>query len=70
MHILQIEGMTCESCKRSISNAISNAAPGIAFEVDLRRNQVRFRIANSEQQASIRNAIRAAGFGILETARS
>lgn len=69
MHILQIEGMTCEGCKRAISNAISNAVPGMAFEVDLRRNQVRFRSATPEQQADIRNAIRAAGYGILESAQ-
>lgn len=70
MHILLIEGMTCDACKRAISNAISNAAPAIAFEVDLRRNQVRFKAVSSEQQAAIRNAIRAAGYGILETGRN
>ena len=69
MHILQIEGMTCEGCKRAISNAISNAAPGLAFEIDLRRNQVRFRASTPDQEADIRNAIRAAGYGILESAK-
>lgn len=69
MHILQIEGMTCEGCKRAISNAISNAAPGVPFEVDLRRNRIRFRAVTREQQADIRNAIRAAGYGILDSVR-
>ena len=45
MHILQIEGMTCDACKRAISNAISNAVPGMAFEVDLRRKQVRYPVS-------------------------
>ena len=69
MHILQIEGMTCEGCKRAISSAISNAVPGLPFEIDLRRNQVRFRASTPEQQAVVRNAIRAAGYGILESAQ-
>ena len=69
MHILQIEGMTCDACKRAISNAISNAVPGMAFEVDLRRKQVRYRNASSSQQAAVRNAIRDAGYGILESGR-
>ena len=70
MHILSIEGMTCEACKRAISNAISNAVPGMAFEVDLRRNQVRYRDASPNEQAAVRNAIRDAGYGILESGRN
>jgi copper chaperone CopZ len=67
MHILQIEGMTCDACKRAISNAISLAAPGIAFEVDLRRRQVRFRDLPAEKQALVRNAVRDAGYGIVDS---
>lgn len=67
MHILQIEGMTCEACKRAISNAIGLAAPGLAFEVDLRRHQVRFRDLPADRQVLVRNAIRDAGYGILES---
>jgi len=67
MHILQIEGMTCEACKRAISNAIGLAAPGIAFEVDLPRRQVRFRDLPAEKQALVRNAIRDAGYGIVDS---
>jgi copper chaperone CopZ len=67
MHILQIEGMTCDACKRAISNAISLAAPGIAFEVDLPRRQVRFRNLPAEKQALVRNAIRDAGYGIVDS---
>lgn len=69
MHILLIEGMTCEACKRAISNAISNAVPGMTFEIDLRRKQVRYRNATAEQQVAVRNAIRDAGYGILESGR-
>lgn len=69
MHILQIEGMTCEACKRAISHAISHAAPGLAFEVDLRRKQVRFKDLPASQQAAVRNAIRDAGYGILDSDR-
>lgn len=68
MHILQIEGMTCDACKRAISNAIGLAAPGVAFEVDLSRRQVRFRgDLPVEKQALVRNAIRDAGYGIVDS---
>ncbi|WP_341701948.1 heavy metal-associated domain-containing protein [Ferrovibrio sp.] len=66
MNILDIEGMTCEGCKRAISNAISNAAPGTAFEVDLRRHQVRIGNLPPERLALIRNAIRDAGYGVAD----
>lgn len=67
MHTLQIEGMSGEACKRAISNAISLAAPGTAFEVDLRRRQVRIGRLPAGLLAEIRNAIRRAGYGILES---
>ncbi|WP_341910464.1 heavy metal-associated domain-containing protein [Ferrovibrio terrae] len=67
MYVLSIEGMTCEACKRAISTAIGLAAPGIPFEVDLARNQVRFNALPTTAQATVRNAIRDAGYGILET---
>jgi copper chaperone CopZ len=67
MHVLSIEGMTCEACKRAISNAIGLAAPGVPFQVDLARNEVRFNTLPTEQFARVRNAIRDAGYGILET---
>lgn len=70
MHILQIEGMTCDACKRAISNAIGLAAPGIAFEVDLPHRQVRFRDLPAEKQALVRNAIRDAGYGIVDSDRA
>lgn len=70
MHILLIEGMTDEASKRIISNAISNAVPGMTFEVDLRRKQVRYRNASPSQQAAVRNAVRDAGYGILESSRN
>lgn len=70
MHILMIEGMTDEASKRAISNAISNAVPGMTFEVDLRRRQVRYRQASPGQQAAVRNAIRGAGYGILESGQN
>lgn len=70
MHILTIEGMTCDACKRAISNAISNALPGLVFEVDLRRKQVRCKNLPADKQAVLRNAIRDAGYGILESDRA
>lgn len=70
MHILTIEGMSCDACKRAISNAISNAAPGLAFEVDLPRKQVRFRDLPTDRQSVVRNAIRDAGYGILDSDQS
>ncbi|MFC3677383.1 heavy-metal-associated domain-containing protein [Ferrovibrio xuzhouensis] len=67
MHVMNIEGMTCEGCKRAISNAISLAAPGTTFEVDLRRKQVRVGNLPPDRLAVIRNAIRDAGYSILDS---
>lgn len=67
MYVLSIEGMTCDACKRAISNAISHALPGLAFEVDLPRKQVRVKDLRADRQAVLRNAIRDAGYGILDS---
>jgi len=67
VHVLMIEGMTCDACKRAISNAIGLAAPGLPFEVDLDRQQVRFNDLPADRFALVRNAIREAGYGIVET---
>lgn len=67
MHVINVEGMTCEGCKRAISNAISHAAPGTTFEVDLNRKQVRVRDLPADRLAAIRNAIRDAGYAILDS---
>jgi copper chaperone CopZ len=67
MHVLNIEGMSCEACKRAISNAISNALPGLVFEVDLPGKQVRVNDLPADRLAALRNAIRDAGYGILDT---
>jgi len=69
MHILDIEGMTCDACKRAISNAISHASPGTTFEVDLRRHQVRLGNLPPDRLAIVRNAIREAGYAILDSGR-
>ncbi|MEK9968281.1 MAG: heavy metal-associated domain-containing protein [Ferrovibrio sp.] len=69
VHILMIEGMSCEACKRAISSAINLAAPGTAFEVDLERKQVRFNDLPPDRFSLVRNAIREAGYGIIETGR-
>jgi copper chaperone CopZ len=68
MYGLNIEGMTCESCKRAISTAIGLAASGTPFEIDLTQQQVRFNALSAEQVTLVRNAIRDAGYGILSTA--
>lgn len=67
MHVMNVEGMTCEGCKRAISNAISLAVPGTAFEVDLKRKQVRVGNLPPDRLALIRNAIRDAGYSILDS---
>lgn len=67
MHVMNVEGMTCEGCKRAISNAISLAVPGTTFEVDLRRKQVRVGNLPPERLVLIRNAIRDAGYSILDS---
>lgn len=67
MIVLKIEGMTCEGCKRAIGNAIGHAAPGVKFEVDLRRRQVRINHLSADLLALVRNAIREAGYGIRDS---
>jgi copper chaperone CopZ len=67
MHVMNVEGMTCEGCKQAISNAISHAVPGIRFEVDLARKQVRVGDLPADRLALVRNAIRDAGYSILDS---
>ena len=67
MHVMNVEGMTCDGCKRAISNAISHAVPGTPFEVDLKRKQVRVGNLPPDRLAMVRNAIRDAGYSILDS---
>lgn len=67
MHVMKIEGMAGEGSRRAISHAISHAVPGTPFEVDLKRKQVRVGRLSPDRLALVRNAIRDAGFAILDS---
>lgn len=60
MGVYRVVGMHCEGCVRAVRNAIGEAVPGAAVEVDLEKGLVR--VEGVEDAALIGKAIDAAGF--------
>lgn len=56
----RVEGMTCEGCKKAVTNAIRTAIPGAGVEVDLARGLVT--ISGAADEVRIRTAVETAGF--------
>ncbi|WP_042700825.1 heavy-metal-associated domain-containing protein [Azospirillum sp. B506] len=56
----KVDGMTCSGCARSVSNAITRAAPDAAVTVDLATGTV---LVDGDVPAEVvRQAVEAAGF--------
>lgn len=56
----KVGGMTCGGCARSVSNAITKAAPAAAVTVDLATGTVM--VDGGVPQDTVRTAVEAAGF--------
>ncbi len=62
---LQVVGMTCQGCVRSVSAAMERVAPGAVASVDLSSGDVRLRAPiTAEIRATLAQAIEAAGFEV------
>lgn len=62
----KVDGMTCGGCARSVSNAITKAAPDAVVTVDLATGTV---LVDGEVPADVvRQAVEAAGFDFGGTA--
>ena len=60
MMSFQVEGMSCDHCRRAVTAAIRSVAPGAPVEVDLDSGRVR--VAATADRAAIAAAIRNAGY--------
>lgn len=56
----RVDGMTCSGCARSVSNAITKAAPNAAVTVDLATGTVM--VAGGIPAELVQQAVEAAGF--------
>ncbi|ALG71463.1 heavy metal transporter [Azospirillum thiophilum] len=56
----KVDGMTCGGCARSVSNAITKAAPDAAVTVDLATGTVL--VEGGIPADTVREAVEAAGF--------
>ena len=56
----KVDGMTCGGCARSVSNAITKAAPDVAVTVDLATGTVL--VDGGVPADVVRQAVEAAGF--------
>ena len=56
----RVTGMTCGGCVRSLTKAITRAAPGAAVSVDLAAGTVT--VDGDAQDAAVAGAVEAAGF--------
>ncbi len=56
----KVDGMTCGGCARSVSNAITKAAPNAAVTVDLATGTVL--VEGGIPADTVREAVEAAGF--------
>jgi len=61
----RVDGMTCEGCIRSITNALRKAQPDAYVEVDL--DGATIRVAGAGEDA-VRGAVERAGFTYLGAA--
>ena len=62
MVVLNVEGMSCQGCVRSVTNALTKLDPDASVDVSLPDGMVK--VASSRDRAAIAGAIEAAGFDV------
>lgn len=62
MVVLNVEGMSCQGCVRSVTNALTQLDPGAKVDVTLETGVVAVETARS--RAELAAAIEAAGFDV------
>ncbi|CAK0773967.1 Heavy-metal-associated domain-containing protein [Azospirillaceae bacterium] len=60
MTTYRVEGMTCQGCAKSVSNAITRLAPTVVVTVDVARSEVS--IAGAVAPDTVEQAVTEAGF--------
>lgn len=61
---LQVEGMTCQHCAATVMKSVKQTAGTENVLVDLEKKQVEFELKDSAKLASIKDAIRSAGYDV------
>jgi copper chaperone len=62
MVVLNVEGMSCQGCVRSVTNALTKLDPAAQVEVSLQDGTVA--VTSTRQRAELAAAIEAAGFDV------
>ncbi|MFA5121258.1 heavy-metal-associated domain-containing protein [Zavarzinia sp.] len=62
MQVLEVTGMTCGGCAKSVEKAVAKVAPDAAPKVDLDAGKVSF--ADGVDPKAVAQAIERAGFGV------
>lgn len=62
---LSIGGMTCENCARRVENAL-NALDGVWATVDIASHTARVRCKRPPDQRQLADAVRAAGYVVMD----
>ena len=66
MYVLQVDGMTCGGCVRSLTNAVTIVDQAAKVEVDLASKRVQ--IDSNAPLAALTEAISDAGYTVLASA--
>ena len=62
--IIRIQGMHCENCRRSVTNAL-NDIEGVSAHVSLKKNQAVVSYDRPVEDSRLRAAVEQAGFHVL-----
>ena len=60
---LNVEGMTCGGCARSVTNAVKRVDPGASLNIDVASRKVDLETSASFEE--VRGAIEAAGYRVV-----
>ncbi|MCP4409435.1 MAG: heavy-metal-associated domain-containing protein [Gammaproteobacteria bacterium] len=58
-----VEGMACDGCVRSVTNAIEEAVPGATVQVDLQAKRVS--VTGIDEDNVVRKAVEQAGYSYV-----
>ncbi|MEI2386416.1 cation transporter [Breoghania sp. JC706] len=65
MIVLNVEGMSCDHCKKAVANAVSGADPKAQYSIDLESGRVE--VTSELPAKTFADAIEEAGYDITGT---
>lgn len=65
MVVLNVVGMSCDGCVRSVTNALTRLDPAAKVSVSLKDGTVE--VASTHERAELKAAIEAAGYDVKES---